>query len=62
MPAVAFEEAPMTTGVLAPAAMLNGLSGLDVTPVGSPEIVTWTEPVKPFSAFTETLRAELLEP
>jgi hypothetical protein len=48
--------------VLAPAATLKGLAGLEVTPAGSPFSATWTEPLKPFTGFTETSTAGLVAP
>ena len=50
----------MTTEVLAPAATLKGLEGLEVTPTGRALSDTWTEPVNPFTGFTETLTAGLV--
>ena len=61
-PSAALVEAPIITEVLAPAATLKGLAGLDVTPAGSAMSDTCTEPVKPFVGLTETLTAGLVAP
>jgi hypothetical protein len=61
-PVAALEAAPNRTEVLAPAATVKGLVGLDVTPEGSAPKVTCTLPVKPFSGLTEILTAELAAP
>jgi len=62
LPAAALAEAPKMIGALAPAATLKGLDGFEVTPAGSELRVTWTEPEKPLSGFTETFTAELVAP
>src|ERR1700676_817872 len=63
LPVAAVEEAPKITGVpAAPAAMLKGLAGFEVTPAGTPERLTCTVPINPFSGFTETVTAELVAP
>ncbi len=36
----AFGSAPRTTGVLAPDGMVNGLAGLESTPLGAPASIT----------------------
>jgi len=61
-PVVALAEAPKITEVLAPAATVKGLAGFEVTPVGIAVSVTWTAPVKPFTAFTEMLTERLVAP
>jgi len=61
-PVAALAAAPIRRGTAAPAATVNGLRGLDVTPAGSALRVTCTEPLKPFNAFTEILIAELVAP
>jgi len=61
-PVVALAEAPKITEVLAPAATVKGLAGFEVTPVGIAVSVTWTAPVKPFTAFTEMLTEGLVAP
>ena len=49
-PVAVLAAAEKRTGVLEPAAMLNGLAGFETTPEGKPANVTWTVPVKPLSA------------
>ena len=61
-PVVALAEAPKIREVLAPAATVKGLAGFEVTPVGIAVSVTWTAPVKPFTAFTEMLTEGLVAP
>ena len=62
LPVAAFAATPKTTETLAPAAMLNGLAGFDVTPAGRALSVTCTLPVKPLMGVTEKLTAELAAP
>lgn len=47
-PVDAVGAVPKTTAVLAPDAMLNGLAGFETTPLGMPDSITCTVPVKPF--------------
>jgi hypothetical protein len=49
-------------GVLELAAMVNGLTGLEMMSAGKPVGVTWTEPLKPLSGLTERLIVELVTP
>ncbi|HXN51610.1 MAG TPA: hypothetical protein VN943_06705 [Candidatus Acidoferrum sp.] len=62
LPVAALDAAPKTTGVLAPDAMLNGLTGFEITPFGRPASVTWTAPAKPFCPPTETVIGGLVAP
>jgi hypothetical protein len=62
LPVTVFNAAPKTTETLAPAAMLNGLAGFDVTPGGSPLSVTSTLPVNPLLGWTDKFTAELASP
>jgi hypothetical protein len=62
LPVVALVAMPKITDTCAPAAMVNGLAGLVVTPDGIPVKVICTEPVKPFSGVTVTLTAGLDAP
>jgi hypothetical protein len=48
LPVAAFGAAPKITAVFVPGAMLNGVEGFEVMPLGTPARVTWTVPVKPF--------------
>jgi hypothetical protein len=61
-PVVALEAAPNNTAVLAPAATLNGLDGLDCKAVGRPLRVTCTVPANPFWPATDTFTGELVPP
>lgn len=61
-PVAVFGAADKSTGMLEPAATLNGLKGFEMTPAGKPLRVTWTEPVKPLSGFTDNVIAELVAP
>src|SRR5215472_610749 len=61
-PFVALADAPNTTGVLAPAAIVNGLVGLEVTPPGSAFKMICTLPLNPLLELMETLTAELVPP
>src|ERR1700687_3662920 len=62
LPGAALRSAPKTTEVFTPAAMLNGLSGLDTTAFGRPLRDIWTVPAKPFWAFTNMLTGGLVPP
>jgi hypothetical protein len=44
------------------ALIVKGDGGLLVAPLGSPEIVTKTDPLKPFVPLTETVIGELAHP
>jgi hypothetical protein len=59
-PVAALGAAPKTIVELAPEAMLNGLEGFEITPLGTPVNVTWTVPVKPFWPETETVTGALV--
>ena len=61
-PVEALIAAEKRIGALDPAAMLNGLTGFEMTPRGKPVRVTWTEPVKPLSEVTDRLTAGLVAP
>jgi len=61
-PVGAFAATPKTTAVLAPAATVKGLAGLELTLAGSALSVTWTAFAKPLTGFMEILTAELAEP
>jgi len=62
LPVEAFAAAEKRTGALEPTGMLKGLAGLETTPEGKPERVTWTEPVNPLSGLTDKLTAWLVAP
>src|SRR5207244_4109941 len=62
LPVAEDESAPKITDWDAPAFTENGLAGFEVTPVGKPDSVTCTKPVKPFCAATVTLTAVLVVP
>lgn len=62
LPVAVFSAAANETCVLVPAATSNGLGGLELTPFGKPERVTWTGPVKPFSGLMDRFTAELVAP
>ena len=61
-PVAAVGVAPNVTVVFAPGAVLKGLAGLEMTPLGRPMSEIWTGLVKPFWAFTETLTGRLVPP
>ena len=61
-PVAVFGAAEKRTGVLEPAAMLKGLTGLEITPAGKPVRVTWIVPVKPLSGLTDNITAGLVAP
>ena len=61
-PVEAFGAAEKRTGALEPVAMLKELTGFEMTPLGNPVRVTWTDPVKPLSAVTDRLTAGLVVP
>lgn len=61
-PVEAFMAAENKTGVLDPAETVKGLTGFEMTPAGKPVRVTWTEPVKPLSGFTDNIIAGLVAP
>jgi len=62
VPVEAFIAAENRTGALEPGETLKGLTGFEITPVGKAERVTWTEPVKPLSGFTDNVIAGLVAP
>jgi hypothetical protein len=62
LPVATLDDAPKTTAVLAPDAMLKGLEGFETTPLGTPDNVTWTVPVKPFCPTTETVMGAVVPP
>jgi hypothetical protein len=61
-PIEAFMAAENKRGVLDPAETLNGLMGFEMTPVGKPVRVTWTESVKPLSGLMDNVIAGLVAP
>jgi hypothetical protein len=61
-PVEAFVAAENRTCALEPAETLKGLTGFEMTPVGKPVRVTWTEPLKPLSGFTDNVIAGLVPP
>jgi len=61
-PVAALGAAEKRTGLLAPAAMLKGLAGLEMTPEGKPVNVTWTAPVKPLNGSMDRLTAGAVAP
>jgi hypothetical protein len=61
-PVAAFGLAPRTTTAFAPAAIVKGLAGFKITPLGVPASDTATVPVKPFMAATEMVMGALVAP
>jgi hypothetical protein len=62
VPTVAFAGTVTVNCCGEPALTVSGNAGLVVAPAGSPEMVTETEPVKPFAATTERVIGELVAP
>ena len=61
-PVAVVAAAPKIMEAFAPAATVNGLPGLDVTPAGRLASVISTEPAKPFVALMETMTGWLTPP
>jgi hypothetical protein len=61
LPAAALDAALSVTFCAVPGVNVS-VAGFAVTPLGSPEIATVTEPVKPFTAVASTLTGEPAAP
>jgi len=62
LPVPVVTAAPRITETFAPAEMVNGLAGLEVTPAGRFASVICTESTKPCSALTATVTGGLTPP
>src|SRR5450432_1776320 len=62
LPVAVVTAAPKITATFAPAALVNGLAGLEVIPAGRSVSVICTESTKPCSAFTATVMGGLTPP
>jgi hypothetical protein len=62
VPVAADGAAPKRRLAVAPGETLKGLAGFEVTPVGRPATVIWTDPEKLFKEVTDKATCELVFP